>query len=143
MAKMVFNETTIDESTGEVLHKRWVTKEALNRQKFIKMYLQDLSALRKLTHAQYRMLVELTIYLEYNTNIFYFNAERRTEVSKNIGVEINTVNKSLSRLMKDELILKITSGTYQMNPKYFFNGDEMERAKALEVILTYKIDSKK
>ena len=143
MAKMVFNETTIDESTGEVLHKRWVTKEALNRQKFIKMYLQDLSALRKLTHAQYRMLVELTIYLEYNTNVFYFNAERRAEVSKNIGVEINTVNKSLSRLMKDELILKITSGTYQMNPKYFFNGDEMERAKALEVILTYKINDKK
>lgn len=139
--KNVFHETTISED-GEVLQRRWISKEANSRSKFIKMYLEDLSALRKLTHAQFRILFELCTYLTYNTNDLYLNKQRREEMSEKIGVAKNTIDKGISRLMDEELLLKTASGVYQMNPKYFFNGDETERDKILEVVLTYKLTGK-
>ena len=139
MAKTVFNETTIDEATGEVKHRRWINKETASKSKFIKMYLEDLSALRRLTHAQFRILVEICPFLMYNTNDFYLNKERREELAINIGVEKNTIDKGISRLMKEALLIKSSSGVYQMNPKIFFNGDEIERDKILQVTLTYRL----
>lgn len=139
MAQHIYTENTIDIETGELIARKWITKKAKSTDHFIKMYLEDLTQLNKLTHAEHRLLLHLSEYLEYNTNQFFLNKERREEMASITNMKPTTFNQSLTRLVKKNLLIKVSSFTYQMNPKIFFNGDELERVKILEVIHRYVI----
>lgn len=139
MSKTVYTENTLDPETGELVSRKWITRKVSTTDHFVKMYLEDLMNLNKLSNADYRTLYSLAVYLEYNTNQFFLNKERRQELADQAGLKFNTINQSIARLIKKNLILKIASGLYQMNPKIFFNGDELERSKILEVVIRYEI----
>lgn len=139
MKQAVFTQNTLDATTGELVQKVWLTKEVKNTQHFVKLYLEDLASLHHLTHSDFRTLHSVAEFLEYNTNQFFLNKERREQLAVNAKVKINTINQCISRLTRKNLLIKLSSGLYQMNPKIFFNGDEMARAKYLEVVIRYNI----
>lgn len=139
MKKVLYTHNTVDTTTGELIQKEWFTKQVLSPEHFVKMYIQDLTSLNFLTHAEYRILIQLATILEYNTNNFTLSKERRVALAKLATITVNTFNQSFARLVKKKLILKVESTIYQMNPKFFFNGEEMKRAKMLEVVLQYQI----
>lgn len=137
--KQLYTLTTEDYQTGEIISKQWLTKKAASKDHFVKLYLDDLKLLKKLTNADHRVLHNLSILLEYNTNQFFLNKERRQEMADLCSLSINTLNQSISRLCKKNLLIKVSSFTYQMNPKIFFNGDELQRAKVMELTIQYVI----
>ncbi len=139
MSKTVYTENTVNPETGELIARKWITKTVQNKEHFVKLYLDDLIKLKRLSNADYRTLYGLAVYLEFNTNQFFLNKERRQELAEQAGLKFNTINQSLARLIKKNLVLKIASGLYQMNPLIFFNGEEMARGKILEVITRYVI----
>lgn len=138
MEKHVYTETIVD-SDGEFVQRKWITKKAQNTQHFIKMYLEDLKLLNKLSFSDFRVLHSLVTYLEYNTNQFFLNKERRAELAQTCTITSNTLNTCISRLCKKNLLIRVSNSTYQMNPKIFFNGEELQRAKVLELKIRYEI----
>lgn len=78
-------------------------------------------------------------YLEYNTNEFYLNVKRKEELVGITGLKFNTISQCLTRLVKKNLLIRVSNSTYQMNPLVFFKGEDIERAKYLEMTIRYEI----
>lgn len=138
MEQTLFTKKTVDQD-GELIGITWITKQAHSPDHFIKMYLDDLAIMNTLTHAEHKILIHLAKFLGFNTNEFFMNKQRRQQLAKESGITENTFNQSLSRLMKKNLILKESSSMYQMNPKVFFNGEELKRAKFVELKVKYEL----
>lgn len=139
MKQNLYTLNSVDTNTGEIVTKQWLTREAKNTQHFVKLYLEDLTSLYKLPHSDFRTLYSIAEFIEYNTNEFFLNKERREQLAIKANVKVNTINQCISRLVKKNLLLKIGASNYQMNPKIFFNGEEIQRNKYLEVVLRYNI----
>lgn len=137
--KTVYTENTITAETGELTARKWITRQDVSRQNFVIMYLDDLSKLNQLSPASTKLLQALCIYLEYDTNEFYLNPARKQELVKYTGLKLETINQGITKLFKKNLLIRINTGTYQMNPKLFFKGSEMTRAKYLELTIRYEI----
>lgn len=137
--KVVYAENVVDTQTGELSTRKWITRQVTNKENFVIMYLDDLSKLNMLSPANTKLLQALCVYLEYNTNEFYLNPQRRQELVEFTGLKLETINHGITRLVKKNLLIRISTGTYQMNPLIFFKGSEIERAKHLELVIRYEI----
>ena len=138
MKKTIFTKHVVDQD-GVLTGATWINKQAYSPDHFVKMYLDDLAIMNTLTHAEHKILVHLAKFLEYNTNSFFMNRQRRQQLAKEAGITENTFNQSLSRLMKKNLIIKESSSMYQMNPNVFFNGEELKRMKFVELKVKYEL----
>lgn len=137
--KTVYTDIKKDYTTGEIIESRKIVKQVATREAFILMYVQDIAKLHTLSHAAYRLLVTLATYVEYNTNEFYLNMKRKEEIVNMTGLKFNTISQCLTRLVKKNLLIRVSNSTYQMNPNLFFKGEDMERAKYLEMTIRYEI----
>lgn len=134
----IFTDTIIDED-GVVKQKRWLSKEVKDVPHFVKMYTDDLCKLMGLTHAEYRILINIQELTEYNTNVFFLNKERREQLANISVVKFNTVNVAISRMMKKNILIKEGSSMYRVNPALFFKGDDLNRDKILQLVISYKL----
>ncbi len=137
--KRLFQENTVDPETQEVVPRRWIDMTPISGDNFVQMHLQNIAQLHFLTDAQYRLLNNLNLFVEYDTNEFHLNPKRKEELVAITGLKYNTINQSVSRLVKKNLIIKISGSTYQMNPTLFFKGSEIKRAEYLEFIIRYRL----
>lgn len=137
--KTVYTEIKEDYKTGEITERRRITKQVASREQFVLMYVQDIANLHTLSHAEYRLLSTLAKYIEYNTNEFYLNLKRKEELMELTNLKFNTISQCLTRLVKKNLLLRVSNSTYQMNPLIFFKGEDIERAKYLEIITRYEL----
>lgn len=137
--KVVYAENTVDTDTGELTTRKWITRSNVPRQNFVLMYLDDLGKLNKLSPATTKLMQALCVYLEYNTNEFYLNPQRRQELVEYTNLKLETINQGITKMVKKNLLIRVSTGTYQMNPLIFFKGSEIERAKYLELTIRYEI----
>lgn len=137
--KVVYTDTKENFETGEITERRRIVKQVATRESFVLMYIDDIAKLHTLSHAAYRLLVTLAKYVEYNTNEFYLNMKRKEELVNLTGLKFNTISQCLTRLVKKNLLIRVSNSTYQMNPLLFFKGEDIERAKYLEMTIRYEI----
>ncbi|MDD5228812.1 MAG: hypothetical protein PHN45_01790 [Methylococcales bacterium] len=143
----------IDKSTGEVFqNETFVEYETKlpSEPPYIKLYTTDLGNLFRLpvgttgvlmclvTMADYSGIIALNKYLKDSI------AERmNAKLSKNGKPSNSIVNKAITELLNKEIISRIGSGTYQLNPNLFARGkwrDIYEQRKAFKVTITYSHD---
>ena len=139
MIQTVYTQTVLDPETGELIPTKWIKKEVKNRDMFIRTYIQDLGILGKCSGAEQSTILCSLKYLEYNTNVLYINALRRKEICECSNITINTLNSSISRLVKKNILLKKSSGTYLLNPQLFFFGTDLEREKIFSLSIKYVV----
>lgn len=137
--KTVFTEVKENYETGEIIERRKIVKQVSSREQFVLMYTEDIAKLFTLSHAEYRLLSTLAMYIEYNTNEFYLNLKRKEELINLTNLKFNTISQCLTRLVKKNLLLRVSNSTYQMNPLVFFKGEDIQRAKYLEITTRYEI----
>lgn len=126
----VFIEHNVDQNTGEVTERRWITKQTIKTEKFIKYYAESLSLIEWLTNGQYRILFELGKISEYNTNKVSLDKEKREEIAK--SCQMASINQAISILTRSNILIKKSSTLYVINPRILFNGEETERLKMLD-----------
>lgn len=148
MGKNLFEEVkrTIDKDSGETVDIQYTFKKKVDRDKFAMMYLKDISGILKLeTKAEYKTLISLVHRSSYNTNEVRTMIDVKQEIAKEGEISIDSVEKAIISLAKKNILIRKMSenkpvrGVYILNPSYFFKGEDLERAKVIQVVLEYVI----
>jgi len=133
------NEVTNMDTGQVVIHEEVFVTRVKDKEQFIRAYIQDIGALAKCSGAEQGFMLCCLKYLEFNTNSFMLNKERRAEICECSGTKLNTANAALTRLVKKNILIRKCENTYLMNPKIFFFGNDLDRNTIIKATLTYII----
>ena len=139
MAQAIYTKETQDMQTGEVVKREIFRKQVANTEQFVRAFIEDMGLLAKCSGAEKGVVLCSLKYLDYNTNEFILTPDRRAEICECGQIRPDTVSSSISRLLKKNIIIKKSGSTYILNPKIFFYGKELERAKVVEATIVYEI----
>lgn len=114
-------ETVVDEN-GEI---RRESNQTIYRTpiepEFIKMYIQKLGDLQKLTPNTVVCLVAIVAKSTYN-NIVYLLMDDKEEICRDNNLNMHSLNKAIGDLNKTKLLIRLSSGKFLINPNYFAKG---------------------
>jgi len=139
MAQAIYTKETQDMQTGEVVKREIFRKQVANTEQFVRAFIEDMGLLAKCSGAEKGVVLCSLQYLDYNTNEFILTPERRAAICDCGQIKPDTVSSAISRLLKKNIIIKKSGSTYILNPKIFFYGKELERAKIVETTMVYVI----
>jgi hypothetical protein len=138
MNKVVFESNTVDTSTGEILSSTKIIKRELSRDKFLRVYIDDICKLAKCCGAETSIILASLQFVDYSTNEIVINSTRRKQIAESAGIKDSTFNVNLGRLIKKNIIVKIDNIHY-LNPRLFFFGSDIDRENILKLTLEYII----
>lgn len=140
--KVVYESNVVDYETGEVMSRTWLRAKNLPTDSFIRTYVEDVSKLARCSRAEQAVILCSLKYVDYNTNELYLNPARRLEVCDCANLTKNTVNMAISTLYRKNVFIKdADTKKIVLNPKLFFFGTDISRAKALELTLRYELNT--
>jgi predicted Rossmann fold nucleotide-binding protein DprA/Smf involved in DNA uptake len=124
------HQTTVDEQ-GEVkseIHEKTIYKA--KEPDYIKLYINTLLAFKDLPKKLDKVLMELLSYMSYagskdkdGGQKIYTNASMKKDIAERLGMKVNTLDKALVELVKSNLLKRVGTGTYQVNPHVFGKGE--------------------
>ena len=149
MSQIVYlhSNTQTDFNTGEVKTIENVIIKKIKQEDFVQIYLEDLSGLLSIaTITELKLLAILWKKSEWNEensgmgNKIIIVKSIKEEFANELNVNLQTINNTLSSLLKKKLILSNSRSVYYLNPKYFFKGFSKDRIKAVKTILQYDFE---
>lgn len=140
MSKTVYTENLIDQETGEIIPRRWITKKQTNIDHFMRTYVEDIGILSECSGCERTLVLAILKYVEYKTNKIFLDTQRKEEICKTWNIKRNTFNTAISRLCKKEILFRSSNVAYTLNPQLFFYGPDIEREKVFELVIRYQID---
>lgn len=108
---------------------------------YMKLYLDDLALLRKLSKNENLILHEIFKITQYNTNRVILNKFYRTQIAKHLEIKDQSIRNAISKLTKLHILLKEDTGVYILNPNYFGIGD-WSSLKGLRMTIEYTNEGK-
>ncbi len=144
------NVTHHDNLTGEITVDKTITEyeqRLPNEPPYIKLYTDDLSGLFGLCISTSSVLFCLVSISSYNGEII-INKHIKERIASRIGAKktskgvfsISAVNKALTELVNVNIIMRVDTGVYQLNPNLFARGkwrDIYEKRKDFKMTITY------
>lgn len=123
-------QITIDNISGEVLDD--VTNEETStttydrnpEPDFIKVYLDHIAEFVNVPKASMRIFWLLTQYMSYaqNEQRIYINAAMKRDIAHQLNVTPDYVTKNLTQLVRKNILKRVDTGTYIVNPQYVGRG---------------------
>lgn len=89
---------------------------------FIKLYIKDLCKLKDIPKNSNSILLELLNYTNYENEI-YLNIGIKRRIVDKLDTTIQTLNNAISKLTKEEIIKRVDTGIFKLNPYLFGKGD--------------------
>ena len=93
-----------------------------NEPPFIKLYIEDLTAILKLPNGTKDLLYSLLMKMDYE-NIVTLTSRSKKEIAERVGIKIQTFDNYLRKLVDAEVFKRIGRGEYKVNPNLFARGD--------------------
>jgi hypothetical protein len=123
-------DRVVDGVTGEVLkdeqvvHETQVTYERNPEPDFVKVYLDHIAEFVKAPKSSMRVFWLLTQYMSYaqDKQRIYLNSAMKRDIANQLNVTVDYVTKSITALVKHEILKRVDRGTYAVNPKYVGRG---------------------
>jgi hypothetical protein len=140
-------ENTVDGQTGEFLSqiiKQEVTSQSIpeGEPDFIKLYLNRLAKIQGLNNSQANILFEIAKLMPWASDDEQFiilNAFTKERIAKKLGVQMQYIKDSVSKLTKEGMLIKAgsaRSAAYTVNPLYIAKG-RWEDIKKLQLRITF------
>ena len=127
--------STVDKDTGEIINTESskVIKVNMGKQEeFFMTYCHYLSSFYELKYADdIKIIIKLNEWAQFETGIVDLTANKRLEITNELGIRNDAISKSLKRLRDNKLIFG-ERGSYQINPIIFWKGDRAKRRELLE-----------
>lgn len=137
-----YEETkTQNNETGEV--KETSTTKVFKAEaepNYIKLYLQDISYLKRLPKGSDSIIYELLKYINYEQEII-INSHIKKKIATALKLNEKTINNSITNLVKNEILIRIDRGVYQINSFIFGKGswkDIIKHRKSLKLEIFYE-----
>lgn len=144
-SKKVGYETTeirTDYTTGEVKeHKKSHTVAIEQEPAFIKLYLADICKLEGIKAKGNEILLKLLEHTNYNNEILLPKAIRE-RIENQLNLPKNVLNNHLSALCKKEILMRLGTGLYLLNPELFGRGSWKD-IKEIRVQWVYNRDGRR
>jgi len=105
---------------------------------YVKLYLDDILYLSDLPKGYNSILYAFIKEMGYG-NKLVLNAALKRMIAKDVGLGVSSVNNALSKFVKGQLLKRIDTGIYLVNPQLFGKGEWKDISK---IRLTAKYDLK-
>ena len=107
---------------------------------FIKLYIEDLTAILKLPSGTKDLLYSLLMKMDYE-NMITLTSRSKKEIASRVGIKIQTFDNYLRKLVDAKIFKRIGRGEYQVNPTLFARGDWTDISRQRDewmLTITYK-----
>lgn len=122
--------------TGEITEKTTYNSFKVEEEPpFIKLYLRDICKLNDIPQKGNLILMELLKYTSYNNEIM-LPAGIRKRIEEELNLAQGVLNNHLSSLVKKEILKRVSTGVFQLNPHLFGKG-KWQDIKELRVTWGY------
>lgn len=129
----------LDSTTGEVLSQEILIKQDKiivdNKEAFALAYASIVGVLNRLNGNDVKLLTYCSIYAEYNTNRISLTKPICEEITRQTELPYQSIRNSITKLIKANILIKLGSGTYRINPRYYWKGNSQERLTTMNYIL--------
>lgn len=125
----------IDTSTGEIMdiNVNRHTYLANSKEEFLLLYSSILGVFNKMEQSEIRVFSFLLQYADGTK--FSIDKPIRLEIAKVTDLNERTIYNTVKQLEKKNLIFKHSTGAFQINPRYAFQGSTSNRSKELKAII--------
>jgi hypothetical protein len=132
------------EETGELKGSHKETKSysifVEDSESFAYVFSSIIGALKNLNGNDVLLLTYCSLNAEFNTNRITINKPICDEIHEKLGVPYQSVKNSLGKMTKIGIFQRLGSGSYLINPHYYWRGKRNERGKvAKEFSISVKI----
>lgn len=140
--KLASTETTIEYTkvNGNIVNEQTKCTTKLSstetEPRYVKLYLDDISKMEGLSNNQNNILLSILKLTEFRTNEVILNKWNREKIAKSLNTTDQVVRNAISNLVKKELLLKLATGVYRLNP-YVFGAGSWTDIKGLRMIVEY------
>jgi hypothetical protein len=129
----------IDPETAELIETSVEVKThkiaVESKDQFAFIYASLIGALKGLNGGDIKLLMYCSMNCTLNSNMIPLNSHFLAEAAKQLDVSAGSLRNSIMSLTKKDILIKVGSGTYRVNPRYFWRGDVSERLKTMRYIL--------
>nr|WP_321266177.1 replication/maintenance protein RepL [uncultured Sulfurimonas sp.] len=143
MSKIIKYEQTetnkvYDNETGKVktVEEKTISNKKVDTEpNFIKLYISDICKLNNIPKSTNTILNELLKYTSYQNEI-YLNVGIKKRMVTALNTTMPTLNNAISKLTKADMLKRIDTGIYKLNP-YIFGKGNWTDIKAIRMLWTY------
>lgn len=132
---------TVDSLTGELLHEEKIkqTYIANANEQFYFVFSTLMSIFQKISYAEIRVYAYLMLHYPSDT-VIVINEIIRKKIESATELRPGTINNTMGLLSSVEtrehpLLYKLGKGTYQINPRYAYQGSTALRNNSLKKII--------
>lgn len=136
VTKSVLNESGEYTASEEVQEFKAQSNSELH---FGKVYYQDRQRLKNISKIQILVHLELSFYSGYNTNQVILDKTVKDDICDDLNIASSTLDNALTTLVKHQLISRIGTSKYLLNPYHMGKGNWSENRKIRDNI-TYNIE---
>jgi len=131
----------IDNFTGETKEEQITrTIKIPQEEDYIKIYIKHINYLNQLPEGLDNVIYCLLQRINYNNQIVINSAIKR-QIAKELGKKFNTINQYITKLVKSDILIRIDTGIYILNPIFYGKGkwkDILDLREKLEINITYE-----
>ena len=131
MKKLLREETTFNQSTGEIVTTSKTISIPTSSEAFYMSYIENMSKIFDIKSLiDMKVLTKLSMLAGFNTGIVSLSPADRDDILNSVGINNQQMSKSLKSLVSLELISG-SKGRYIINPAVFWKGSTAERTKLI------------
>lgn len=113
---------SIDSQTKEMVSEEIIsTYQFPKEDDFIKLYLKDLCEYENLPTGIHRILTTLVKLTNYDNQII-LNAGIKRQIGSKLKTSVDVINHAITALVKKQLLIRLETGIYLLNPYQFGKG---------------------
>jgi len=135
--------TTINELTGETVEREQIAQfKAEVEPSYIKLYIEDIAYFYKLDISS-DLMYALLKYVNYSQEIV-INKAIKERIAKELNKSLSFVNNNLTKLVNNEVLIRVNTGLYCLNTFLFGKGpwkDIMKHRRSLKLNVFYSAES--
>jgi hypothetical protein len=135
-------ESHLVSEDGEILKSLKTSTYAVESEPaYIKLYIQDIGILNKITGKSNEVLLEFIRHMGYNNVIPTYKPIKQM-IAKKLNISLHTVDKAVKMLKKNGLFIPFARGMYIADPNLFAKG-KWSDIKNLRLVIQYDSDGTK
>ena len=131
---------TIHNETGKIIETSTSKTYKIEAEpNYIKLYLADISYLNNLPKGTDIIIYELLKYINYEHQIVV-NKHIKEQIAQKLNLGVGHISNSIVKLTKNEILIRIDRGVYEINSYIFGKGswkDIIKHRKSLKLEIFY------